>query len=80
MPKKKTIPIKEQKDKKTGKIDYNIYGVRKEEDFIKIDRELPRFYETMIEKNGGVLVLSAVPGSGKSAYIQNLIGSDKSYY
>ncbi len=77
MPKKKTIPIKEQKDKKTGKIDYNIYGVRKEEDFIKIDRELPRFYETMIEKNGGVLVLSAVPGSGKSAYIQNLIGRDE---
>lgn len=75
----KLDPIKEQKDKKNKpkqKPDYNIYGVRKEEEFIKLDRELPRFYETMVEKNGATLVLSACPGSGKTSYLQNLIGRD----
>ena len=38
MPKKKKIvPIKQQKEKP----DYKIYGVRKEEEFVKFDRELP---------------------------------------
>ena len=84
MPKTKALkPIPEQKDKKKNKkenkIDYNIYGVRKEEEFIKLDRPLPKFYETMVEKNGACLVLSAAPGSGKTSYLQNLIGRE-SYF
>ena len=78
MKKNKKLPaLKEQKDKPNKKIDYNIYGIRKEEDFVKIDRPLPRFYETMWEKNGACLVLSAFPGSGKTSYMQNLIGRDE---
>lgn len=83
MPKRKPMTcIPEQKDKpkkKSSKIDYNIYGVRKDQEFVKLDRELPRFYETMVEKNGACVVLSAAPGSGKTSYLQNLIGRE-SYF
>lgn len=72
MPKKKKVgKIKEQKEK-----DYQIYGVRKMDDFVKIDRELPRPLETMVEKGGGCLCLFAPPGSGKSNFISNLLLRD----
>lgn len=69
--------IKEQKEKKKKeKGDWKIYGIRKEEEFMKIDRELPRFLETLTEKNGGVIALFAPPGSGKSNFISNLLLRD----
>ena len=75
MPKKEKI--KEQKDKKQkGKPDYKIYGVRKQEEFMKLDRELPRFLETLTEKNGGVVGIFAPPGSGKSNFLSNLLLRD----
>ena len=70
MPKDK---IKEQKEKKGKQPDYKIYGVRKQEEFMKIDRDLPRFLETLTEKNGGVVAIFAPPGSGKSNFLSNLL-------
>ena len=69
MPKKKKVgKIREQQEK-----DYQIYGVRKIDDFPKIDRELPRPLETMVEKGGGCLCLFAPPGSGKCIEENQLI-------
>ena len=78
MPKKEKIKeqkdTKDKKDKKVkGKPDYKIYGVRKQEEFMKLDRELPRFLETLTEKNGGVVGIFAPPGSGKSNFLSNLL-------
>ena len=70
MPKQK---LKEQKEKKGKQPDYKIYGVRKQEEFMKIDRKLPRFLETLTEKNGGVVAIFAPPGSGKSNFLSNLL-------
>ena len=67
---------KEQKEKRNGVPDFRIYGVRKEEDFMVLDRELPRPLETIVEKNGGVIALFAPPGSGKSNFISNLLLRD----
>tara|TARA_R110002020_G_scaffold123237_3_gene279476 strand:- start:112 stop:981 length:870 start_codon:yes stop_codon:yes gene_type:complete len=70
MPKKKKIvPIKQQKEKP----DFKIYGVRKEEDFVKFDRDLPAPLESLMNKNGGCLALFAPPGSGKGNLISNLV-------
>ena len=68
MEKLKNKLIKKKKDK-----DYKIYGVRKTDDFPKLDRELPRFLETMLEKGGGCLALFAPPGSGKCIEENQLI-------
>jgi len=65
---RKIAPIKQQKDK-----DYKIYGVRKEEDFVKFNRELPAPLEALMAKNGGCLALFAPPGSGKGNLISNLV-------
>ena len=68
--KTKLKPLKEQKDK--GTKDYKIYGVRREEDLnILGDRVLPRPLETMLEKGGGCVMISASPSSGKSNLISN---------
>ena len=64
---------KDMKNKRNGKPDFRIYGVRKEEEFMKLDRELPRPLETLVEKNGGVMAIFAPPGSGKSNFISNLL-------
>ena len=61
---------KEKKDKK-GK--FKILPVRPAQDFGKIDRELPKPLESMFKKNGGVLAIFAVPGSGKSNTISSLV-------
>ena len=45
MGKKKNIGFKQQKEKK----DFRIYGVRKEEEFVKIDRELPEPFKPLFE-------------------------------
>ena len=58
--------------KERKKPDFKIYGVRKEEDFMKIDRDLPRPLQTLMEKNGGVLALFSPPGSGKSNLLSNI--------
>ena len=63
--------IKENKEKQ--KNDFRIYGVKKTQEFIKVDRDLPRPLETMIEKGGGVLGIFSPPGSGKSNLLTNLI-------
>ena len=60
-----------------AKKDYKIYPPRKEEDFVKIDRELHPFYQSMFDKNGAVLNISAPPGSGKTSFISNLLGRDE---
>ena len=67
--KKKIVPIKQQKEKP----DFKIYGVRKEEDFVKFDRELPEPLEALMNKNGGCLAMFAPPGSGKGNLISNLV-------
>jgi len=66
----------EKKKKKNGQPDFRIYGIRKEEEFMEIDRELPRPLETLVEKNGGVIAIFAPPGSGKSNFISNLLLRD----
>ena len=79
-PKKKIQPIKEDNDlkrkmkaKREGKPDWRIYGVRKEEEFKQIERELPRPISTMLEKGGGCLAIFSPPGSGKSNMVSNLL-------
>ena len=66
---KKIVPIKQQKDKP----DFKIYGVRKEEEFVKFDRELPEPLEALMNKNGGCLAIMSPPGSGKSNLLSNII-------
>ena len=73
MPRKAT-KIPNQRDKK--KKDYRIYPVRKKEEFVKIDKELPPNLDSLLNKNGGVLALFAPPGSGKSNFISGLLLSD----
>ena len=51
-----------QEKKEGGK--YKIYGVKKKQDFIKVDKELPRPIETMLERGGGCLQIFSPPGSG----------------
>lgn len=66
--------IKENKEKqKAPKNDFRIYGVKKTQDFIKVDRDLPRPLHTMVEKGGGCLGIFSPPGSGKSNLLTNLI-------
>tara|TARA_R100000655_G_scaffold109684_2_gene164940 strand:+ start:6206 stop:7057 length:852 start_codon:yes stop_codon:yes gene_type:complete len=59
-----------QEKKEGGK--YKIYGVKKKQDFIKVDKELPRPIETMLERGGGCLQIFSPPGSGKSNFLVNL--------
>lgn len=66
--------IKQLKEKKG---DYKIYGVRKEEDFIKIDRELAPPYDSFFASNGSVVGIFASPSSGKSNLISNWILRDE---
>ena len=72
----KATRAEKQIDKKV-KVDYKIYPPRKEEDFVKIDRDLHPFYKSMFEKNGAVVFIAAPPGSGKTSYISNLLGRDE---
>lgn len=65
--------IKENEAKQKPKKDYRIYGVKKTTEFLKVDRELPRPLETMIEKGGGCLGIFSPPGSGKSNFLTNLV-------
>ena len=80
--KKPKIPnnenIKEAlKEEKKPKQDFRIYGVKKNTDFIKPDRNLPRPLETMIERGGGCLGIFSPPGSGKSNFLTNIILRDE---
>ena len=63
---------KELKETLKIKKDYKIYGVKKKQDFLKINRELPRPLETMAERGGGCLQIYSPPGSGKSNFLVNL--------
>lgn len=65
MPKKTVGKIKEQKD-------YKIYGVRREEELNKLNKELPEPLENMLNKGGGALMIAAPPGSGKTNFLVNL--------
>tara|TARA_R100001015_G_C4615982_1_gene172042 strand:- start:233 stop:1099 length:867 start_codon:yes stop_codon:yes gene_type:complete len=62
--------MKNEKDGK--KKDWRIYGVKKKNDFLKVERDLPRPLHTMLEKGGGCLQIFSAPGSGKSNMISNL--------
>ena len=73
---KQAKKIEKENDKK-AKADYKIYPPRKEEDFVKIDRELHPFYASMFSKNGAVLQIAAPPGSGKTSFISNLLGREE---
>lgn len=66
MPKKQT-KFKEQKELN----DYKIYPVRKEEEFIKIDRELPEPFKPLFEKNGAAIAIFGGMGSGKGNLMSN---------
>ena len=61
--------FKEQ-DKKAKK-DYRIYGVRKEEEFVDIDRDLPEPFKPLFEKNGAAIALFGGMGSGKGNLLSN---------
>ena len=63
---------KEVLDAEKKNRDYRIYGVKKTTEYLKLKKEVPRPIETMIEKGGGVLMISAPPGSGKSNFLVNL--------
>tara|TARA_R100000353_G_scaffold103562_1_gene74886 strand:+ start:2011 stop:2862 length:852 start_codon:yes stop_codon:yes gene_type:complete len=62
--------LKKEKDGKKG--DYRIYGVKKKQDFLKVEKELPRPLQTMVERGGGCLQIFSPPGSGKSNFLVNL--------
>ena len=66
------MPKKPKKPKIKQEKDFKIYGVRKEEDFVSFDRELPAPLEALMSKNGGCLAMFAPPGSGKGNLISNL--------
>ena len=72
MNKKKQVKNKEVKEAEKKNRDYRIYGVKKTTDYLKLKKEVPRPIETMVEKGGGVLMISAPPGSGKSNFLVNL--------
>ena len=66
---KKIGKIKEQKE---GKKSYKIYGVRREEELNKLEKELPEPLENLLNKGGGCLMMAAPPGSGKTNFLVNL--------
>tara|TARA_R110002126_G_scaffold67011_3_gene170184 strand:- start:414 stop:1265 length:852 start_codon:yes stop_codon:yes gene_type:complete len=68
MPKKSVGKFKEQKEKKQ---DFRIYGVRKEEEFVTINRNLPEPFKPLFEKNGGAMMLVGGMGSGKGVTLSN---------
>ena len=73
---KKKLENKEAKEaekqiKDSKKPDYRIYGVRKKTDFIKVNRQLPRYMETMVEKGGCCCIIYGPPGSGKGNLLSN---------
>lgn len=57
---------------KNEKKDFRIYGVKKKQDFLKIEKDLPRPLHTMLERGGGCLQIYSPPGSGKSNFLVNL--------
>ncbi len=60
---KKAPKIKEQKIKKS----YKIYGVRREEDLNRLEKEdLPEPLENLLKVGGGCLMMAAPPSSGKT--------------
>ena len=77
MPKSKVKFQQQKEEKKAASKDFRIYGVRKEEEFIQIDRELPEPYDTLFSSNGSVCAMFAPPGSGKSNLISNLMLRDE---
>ena len=75
MPKKKALgKFKEQKEKKK---DFQIYGIRKEQEFVKIDRDLPEPFKPLFEKNGGAMMLVGGMGSGKGVTLSNFFLRDE---
>ena len=67
----KSNKFKEQKEPKKSKRDFKIYPVRKEEEFVKIDRELPEMFKPLFEKNGAAVALFGGMGSGKGNTMSN---------
>jgi len=68
MPKKK---VKNKGKFKEEKTDFKIYPVRKEEEFINIDRELPEPFKPLFEKNGAAICIVGGMGSGKGNLMSN---------
>ena len=63
---KKAPKIKEQKS-------YKIYGVRREEELNKLEKDdLPEPLENLLKVGGGCLMMAAPPGSGKTNFLVNL--------
>jgi len=56
--------FKEQKD-------FKIYPVRKEEEFVTIDRDLPEPFKPLFEKNGAAIAIFGGMGSGKGNLMSN---------
>jgi len=66
---KKVGKIKEQKEKKS----YKIYGVRREEELNRLEKDdLPEPLENLLKVGGGCLMMAAPPGSGKTNFLVNL--------
>jgi len=61
---KSSRKFKEQKD-------FKIYAVRKEEEFVNIDRDLPEPFKPLFEKNGAAIALFGGMGSGKGNLLSN---------
>ena len=63
---KKVPKIKEQKS-------YKIYGVRREEELNRLEKDdLPEPLENLLKVGGGCLMMAAPPGSGKTNFLVNL--------
>ncbi len=65
----KPKPIQEEKKRKEK--DYRILPVRKEEDFVKMERELPEPFKPIFEKNGAAIAILGGMGSGKGNLLSN---------
>ena len=70
---------KEKTAEKTVKGRFTIYPIKKQNDFIKLKKELPKPFDELVNKGGGNCIILGPPGSGKSVYLNNMILSEECF-
>lgn len=67
----KKTKVKSSRKFKEQKQDFKIYPVRKEEEFVNIERDLPEPFKPLFEKNGAAIALFGGMGVGKGNLLSN---------
>jgi hypothetical protein len=70
---------KKKKIAKNNPNKFKIYPIKKQDDFIKVPKELPPPFNECVNKGGGNIIILGPPGSGKSVYLNNLILSEECF-